>query len=110
MVAVTNSDAVQLACFAPLGGAEYFPSTVPQLSVLGSVHININKKNGNETGWHGGRTKTCMETGWHDGKTKIHAKGRLGYWRTEMVITCGDCNISGRHIDTEQHVATCACV
>ena len=30
MVVVTKSVAVQLTHFAPLGGAKYFPSTVPE--------------------------------------------------------------------------------
>ena len=74
VVVVTNSDAAQLACFAPLGGA----INRPQKGRWGVSQININT-NGNETGWHGGRTKTDMETGWHDGRTKtcMSISGRL---------------------------------
>ena len=50
MVVATQSVAVQLAHFAPLGGAESFLSTVPEKRVLGIINEH-QIKNGMETGW-----------------------------------------------------------
>ena len=50
MVVVTKTVAVQLARVAPLGGAEYFPSTVPNPKVLGNLINEHEKQKRNENG------------------------------------------------------------
>ena len=51
MVVVTKSVAVHLTRFAPLGGAEYFLSTVPEKRVLGNLTNEHENNNGMKTGW-----------------------------------------------------------
>ena len=51
MVVVNKSVTVQLTHFAPLGGAEYFPSTVPEQKVLGIMTNEYSIKSGLGTRW-----------------------------------------------------------